>query len=63
MDEDSIFVGVRVESAELIMLTEQGALKVRTFRRKPEGDRWDVEYLNKSREFHGNQLQGQPAWR
>ena len=34
-----------MESSELIILTQKGAIKVRAYRRKPEDERWDKEYM------------------
>ena len=44
--ESGVFVGIRTESSELIVLTDEGAIKVRTFRRKEEASRWDKDYFN-----------------
>ena len=44
-EPSGIFVGVRVESSELIILTHKGAIKVRAYRRKPEEERWDKEFM------------------
>ena len=38
-----MFAGLRAESGELYVLTEKGALKVSTFNRRPEEERWNQE--------------------
>ena len=40
-------MGIREESGELIMGNDRGVLKVNTFKRKPETDRWNAEELNR----------------
>ena len=41
--ESGVFAGLRVESGELYVLTEGGALKVNSFNRRPEEERWNQE--------------------
>ena len=40
--DSCVFVGIRFESSEILMLTEQGAIKVRSFKRKIESERWNT---------------------
>ena len=44
--EACVFVGVRFESSEILMLTELGAVKVRSCKRRAETERWNLEYLD-----------------
>ena len=41
--ENGVFAGVREESGELHVLIEKGAIKVRSFSRRPEEERWIQE--------------------
>ena len=43
--DDGIFLGIREESNELIVGTDKGVIKVATYRRRPEEDRWKIEEL------------------
>ena len=47
-----MFAGLREESGEIFVMSENGVIKVRSFNRKPEEDRWNQE------EFAG--IQGLP---
>ena len=44
--ESTVFVGIRFESSELLMITERGAVKVRSYKRKVKTERWNLDYLN-----------------
>ena len=44
-----MFVGIIVESSELIIADEKGVINARSFRRKVDGERWNKEYLAKIR--------------
>ena len=44
-EASGVFVGVVVESIEIIIATDQGVIKARSFRRKVYGERWNTEYL------------------
>ena len=44
-EASGVFVGIIVESTEMIIATDQGAIKARSFRRKVDGERWNKEYL------------------
>ena len=45
--EDGVFAGVREESGELYVMREEGVIKVRSFQRKPEEERWNqAEFLS-----------------
>ena len=37
--EQGVFAGIREESGELYVLTDEGAIKVRNYKRKPETER------------------------
>ena len=50
--ESGVFAGLRAESGELHVLTDKGAIKVNSFNRRPEEERWNQE------EFGG--IQGTP---
>jgi hypothetical protein len=50
--ESGVFAGLRAESGELYVLTDKGAIKVNSFNRRPEEERWNQE------EFGG--IQGTP---
>ena len=39
--ESGILAGVRLESGELLAMSNEGVIKVRTYCRKPEDERWD----------------------
>ena len=39
-------VDIRFESSEMLVLTELGAIKVRSYERRVETDRWNLEYFN-----------------
>jgi len=41
--EQALFVGMREESGEILMMNENGVIKVRTFMRKAEEERWNQE--------------------
>jgi len=41
--ENGIFAGVREESGELYVMKEDGVIKVRSFQRRPEEERWNRE--------------------
>ena len=41
-----MFVGIVVESTEMIIATEKGVVKARSFRRKVDGERWNKEHLS-----------------
>jgi len=41
--ESGVFAGLRPESGELYVLTDKGALKVRSYNRRPEEERWNQE--------------------
>ena len=43
--ENEIFVGIREESNEILVMTKEGVIKVMTFKRRPEGERWNLEEL------------------
>ena len=43
--ESGIWLGIRDESGEVIIGTSKGALKARSFRRKPAHERWDKDAL------------------
>ena len=40
-----MFVGIIVESTEIIIATDQGVIKARSFRRKVDVERWSKMYL------------------
>ena len=42
-----VFVGVVPRTGEVIVLTPEGAIPVRTVHRLSEDKRWDVEFINK----------------
>ena len=42
-----MFVGLIVESTELIIATDSGIIKARSFRRKVDGERWNKEYMSR----------------
>jgi hypothetical protein len=42
---DGVFLGFRSQSGEVIVGTEDGVMKTRTVRRKPEEERWHEENL------------------
>ena len=44
-----VFVGIMVESLELVIATEKGVIKARAFRQKVDGERWNKEYLSRVR--------------
>ena len=44
--ENGIFAGVRIESGELFAMTNEGVIKVRTYCRKPDDERWDNQELD-----------------
>ena len=44
--EDGVFAGIRIESGELFIMTPEGTIKVRSFARKPEDERWNIEALS-----------------
>ena len=41
--EDGVFAGVREESGEIYVMSSQGVRKVRAYKRRPEGERWNQE--------------------
>ena len=43
--ETGVWIGVRNESGEHLIMTEKGVLEVRTIRRHDESERWDKELL------------------
>ena len=43
--ESGIWLGIRDESGEVIIGTSKGVLKARSFRRKPESERWNNNAL------------------
>ena len=47
MGEDGIFLGVTGSTGEMIVGDEKGVWRTRTIRRKPEGERWSRENLEK----------------
>ncbi len=47
MWEDGIFLGVKGSTGEMIVGDEKGVWRTRTIRRKPEGERWSRENLEK----------------
>ena len=46
--EEGIYAGVRIESGELFVMTSEGVIKIRSFCRKAEDQRWDKEQLEKA---------------
>ena len=44
--ENGIFAGIRIESGELFVMTNEGVIKIRTFCRKPDDERWDIQELD-----------------
>ena len=44
--ESGIYAGLRIESGELFVMTNEGVIKVRSFCRKAEDERWDGEELD-----------------
>ena len=48
-DHNGVFVGIMVESWELIIAIEKGVMTARSFRRKVDAERWNKEYLAKVR--------------
>ena len=47
MWEDGSFLGVKGSTGEMIVGDEKGVWRTRTIRRKPEGERWSMENLEK----------------
>ena len=41
-----VFVGLVVESTELIIATDSGILKARSYRRKVDGEKWNKDYMS-----------------
>ena len=41
--EDGIYVGLRVESGEIFVMNENGVIKVKHFKQRPEEERWNQE--------------------
>ena len=48
-------MGLIVESTELIIATDSGIIKARSFRRKVDGERWNKEYMSRIKECLGSQ--------
>ena len=44
--ETGVFVGIRDRSDEILVMTSTGVYKARTFKRKPEEERWDAGFLS-----------------
>ena len=44
--ENGIFVGFREESGEIFVMSKEGVIKVRSFNRRMEEERWNQEELN-----------------
>ena len=47
MWEDGIFLGVKGSTGDMIVGDEKGVWRTRTIRRKPEGERWSRDFLEK----------------
>ena len=47
--EDGVYVGLRIESGELFVMTAEGVIKIRSYCRKPEDERWKKEDLESGR--------------
>ena len=47
--EDGIFAGIREESNELYVMTGEGVIKIRTYLRRSEEERWNREQFDKGR--------------
>ena len=41
--EDGVFAGVREESREIYVMSDQGVRKVRSYKRRPEGERGGIK--------------------
>ena len=46
--EDGIFAGVREEAGEIYVMSSQGVRKVRSYKRRPEGERWNQEEFSQA---------------
>ena len=46
--ENGVYAGIRAESGELFVMTDEGVIKVRSYCRKPEDERWDKAALEKA---------------
>ena len=46
---DGVFVGMRLRSDEILVATENGVVKTRTLRRRPESEQWDREFVGRVR--------------
>jgi hypothetical protein len=46
--EDGVFAGVREESGEIYVMSSQGVRKVRAYKRRPEGERWNQEEFSQA---------------
>ena len=58
--EEGIFLGLRMESLEVLVGTHKGVIKVRDIKRMDlEKGRWDADFAAKIRESLGNQHQGE----
>ena len=42
---NGIYLGIRMESSEMLVGTSEGVFKVRSIRRKPDGQRWDADQV------------------
>ena len=47
--ENGIFVGLREESGEIFVMSEEGVIKVRSYNRRCEEERWNQEEFNKGK--------------
>jgi len=47
--DNGVFVGLRIESGELFVMTSKGVIKVRTFARKPEEERFEAKLLEEGK--------------
>ena len=51
--ENGIWLGIRDRSGEIIVGTPEGCMKVRSVRRRPEGERWNKDDGTACEEYRG----------
>jgi len=47
--DNGVFAGLRIESGEIFVVTSKGVIKVRTFARKPEEERFEAKLLEEGK--------------
>ncbi len=57
---EGIWLGIREESGEILIGTDEGVVKARTWNKKGmEAERWDIGKLNSLKELLGSRSQGE----